>query len=479
MKKISLNRAFVAKKKFYLALLSALLLSSAAMADDVLFKMVSTPAVSDANVDAGATLTLSADNNFFFYTEGSAEVYAKADGDPQKVLTNHCVRIVNSSTAYVKVTLKAGETLQPGDVIELRGLETSTKDTCFFVYNASGSAGRKDTHKLIKENNVASYTIKAEDVLKDANSFYINYGNAATYVTAVTVTRPTELVKFYSFDAMTPTNFETTTTTGNVIVDGELYLNSDGATGNGANGIKAASDNKPQALYSRGGNENRAIMLNVTDPCTVEIWAWSKQKDLSINEGKYASSTATTIITGTAAAADVIQKGTYNYTGLEDTKTLYTVPTGGFYVTAIRVTYAKIRPVADLTIAPTELTVKVGEKADFTITTSSNVAITRGKLNGNTGDVKFSGLDNLDTPTSPINGKVEGKTAGTYVMTLTQPASADFRSGYAELTITVEQTIPTSIDDVESSAKAVKTIENGQVVILRDGVKYNVLGARL
>ena len=38
---------------------------------------------------------------------------------------------------------------------------------------------------------------------------------------------------------------------------------------------------------------------------------------------------------------------------------------------------------------------------------------------------------------------------------------------------------PTAIDDVKEASKAVKTIENGQVIILRDGVKYNLLGTRL
>ena len=37
----------------------------------------------------------------------------------------------------------------------------------------------------------------------------------------------------------------------------------------------------------------------------------------------------------------------------------------------------------------------------------------------------------------------------------------------------------TAIDDAKTANKAVKTIENGQVIILRDGVKYNLLGTRL
>lgn len=38
---------------------------------------------------------------------------------------------------------------------------------------------------------------------------------------------------------------------------------------------------------------------------------------------------------------------------------------------------------------------------------------------------------------------------------------------------------PTAIEDVKSSVKAVKMVENGQVVIVRDGVRYNALGTRL
>ena len=38
---------------------------------------------------------------------------------------------------------------------------------------------------------------------------------------------------------------------------------------------------------------------------------------------------------------------------------------------------------------------------------------------------------------------------------------------------------PTAIEDVKSAVKAVKMFENGQVVMVRDGVRYNILGARL
>ena len=38
---------------------------------------------------------------------------------------------------------------------------------------------------------------------------------------------------------------------------------------------------------------------------------------------------------------------------------------------------------------------------------------------------------------------------------------------------------PTAIDNAAVETPALKTIENGQLVILRDGVKYNAMGVRL
>ena len=39
--------------------------------------------------------------------------------------------------------------------------------------------------------------------------------------------------------------------------------------------------------------------------------------------------------------------------------------------------------------------------------------------------------------------------------------------------------VSTAIDNAAVEIPAVKTIENGQLVILRDGVKYNAMGVRL
>jgi len=43
----------------------------------------------------------------------------------------------------------------------------------------------------------------------------------------------------------------------------------------------------------------------------------------------------------------------------------------------------------------------------------------------------------------------------------------------------LQQDYPTALDNTEDNAKAVKTIENGQIVIIKNGVRYNVLGVEL
>lgn len=48
----------------------------------------------------------------------------------------------------------------------------------------------------------------------------------------------------------------------------------------------------------------------------------------------------------------------------------------------------------------------------------------------------------------------------------------------AKATDACEVTIPTAVDNIEAG-KVVKTIENGQVVIIRDGIRYNAAGLKL
>ena len=47
-----------------------------------------------------------------------------------------------------------------------------------------------------------------------------------------------------------------------------------------------------------------------------------------------------------------------------------------------------------------------------------------------------------------------------------------------KVSVTFPAVSPTGIDNIEAG-KAVKVIENGQVVIIRDGIRYNAVGAKL
>ena len=52
-------------------------------------------------------------------------------------------------------------------------------------------------------------------------------------------------------------------------------------------------------------------------------------------------------------------------------------------------------------------------------------------------------------------------------------------NGYASYTLTIDPTI-TAVEDVEAvKVGAEKVIENGQIFILKNGVKYNALGAQV
>lgn len=43
----------------------------------------------------------------------------------------------------------------------------------------------------------------------------------------------------------------------------------------------------------------------------------------------------------------------------------------------------------------------------------------------------------------------------------------------------VESSVPTAVENMETEGQALKVIENGQVLILRDGIRYNVLGSEV
>lgn len=69
-------------------------------------------------------------------------------------------------------------------------------------------------------------------------------------------------------------------------------------------------------------------------------------------------------------------------------------------------------------------------------------------------------------------------TTVTYEATSSEVSIKEFQYGYRIQYIDVTFNDATSLDQLPAS-KAVKVIENGQLVIIRDGVRYNALGAKL
>ena len=63
--------------------------------------------------------------------------------------------------------------------------------------------------------------------------------------------------------------------------------------------------------------------------------------------------------------------------------------------------------------------------------------------------------------------------AGHWMIQFNKDAGAAFN-----VTDVVLVPIVTALSNTKAEAKAVKMIENGQIVILKDGVRYNVLGAK-
>ena len=75
-----------------------------------------------------------------------------------------------------------------------------------------------------------------------------------------------------------------------------------------------------------------------------------------------------------------------------------------------------------------------------------------------------------------------GKLGTTYsaLVFLANPGVATKSSfGIRNVKINFVSTGPTALEQTEISPKALKTIENGQLVITRDGVRYSVIGNRL
>lgn len=321
-------------RKFFFSLIGVLLLSTSAFGSDVLFKMVATTTSNASNTDAGADLDL--DSYYYYYVGGSALVH-NGQNSAAKLVDGGIARITQKE-GYIKVTLPTGVTLQAGDEIKYTGNDDeSTKNILLHKLGSDAAGGRSGAVKV--DHNTA-YTLKNSDVVVGEHEFYINYGQSVSspnYVKNFTISRPNANVKFYSFDEEEVRDF---TTTDKVDLGNGLQVNSDGAST--YNGIKSVSG-KPQALYLKGKNANRAAELTVSDASTVEVWGWAGNNTyaLYIAKGTYSDpSSASAVKVIELSEANVItysDNNSYYYNELGE-KVLYITPNGGFYISAIRVT---------------------------------------------------------------------------------------------------------------------------------------------
>jgi hypothetical protein len=81
-----------------------------------------------------------------------------------------------------------------------------------------------------------------------------------------------------------------------------------------------------------------------------------------------------------------------------------------------------------------------------------------------------------------VNGRTEGSapTEGSFTFAADIASVRVARNGGSSLfisTLKVERGGATAIDNTEAEVKTVKTFENGQLVIIKNGVKYNATGA--
>ena len=459
-------------KKLF-SIFCAILFSTIVFGNDVVFKMIPLTANNSDNTSAGSTLSLA--GYYYCYAGGSAYVY-NGSTSQAKLVDSGVARILHKDS-YIQINLPSGYTVQAGDVIKYDGNYESTKNIYLHKKGGDSAGGRSGA---VKVNGNQEYTVKSTDVIVGSGTIYINLGKDMNlnYVSHFSIIRPTDLVKFYLFDEMTAENNVSTSTSQYELVAGELYLNSDGRTGSTANSIKGTTG-KPNAIYMNGPGENLATLLHVTDPCQIRIFGWSNKKVLGIVEGTYDIEAVDTVLNGTGKSSGVNLSGTYDYTGFEDDQILYITPKeGAFYIAAIRVTYPRIRPAANLTVSPAEATLKVGESQVFTYNKDyEDAVVIRSKTEES--DESWLAIGTEVENTSVELTAAEAGVGHVYTLKLTQVADAYCRGAEVEVPITIEAaaSTPTGVGEVQGeNAQYTKVLRDGQLMIEKGGRTYNAQG---
>lgn len=409
-------------KKTVLTLLSFMLLSSAAMfgSERVLYKFVATTTSSTSiagKASAGESEYSAVDVSAYCFEIGnsaSAEYYN--NGSTGEMFKRDSVRLANTDS-YLHISL--ARPLSVGDVIAVKSKQT---DKVYFSHTSTRA-------RVALVNDDLTFTVPSGSKLVGTTDLYMWRDNNTIYIHELVITTTSEEVAYYDFEDETITDFSSAQT---YTLDNGLKLNSNGASTH--NTISSVSEKGyTKMLYIVGNGANRSLMLEVTDPCTIEVWGRSSSssaRNLFISEGSYAQTTKVlSDVTNTA-----LTRGTYSYTGFEDSKTLYISPDGGFYIAAIRVVYDRIRPAASFSVTPASAVIRQGENQVFTYNKDySGATISRGKKEGEAAWISVSESANTSVTVSPQAAGI----GHTYVMRLTQVADAYCRQAVVDVPIRI------------------------------------------
>lgn len=422
-------------KKIFSILTILCLTLSAWAATGLSYRMVVT-AKSEVTVAASSTQSLS---NYAAFIDGSAEIKNGQTSDA-KVIQSGVIRLT-AKEGYIHVTLNRA--LVAGDVIRY---ENGGKDSNNMYITSSCT--RASGCNIFPATD---YTVDSK--LAGATELYFWYGsnNSATYMTQLTVTTSSPEVVYYDFEGETYTEEITTAMT----------LNNGMSVGNGGDKIVTTDKGGYTKAFSLiGKNENRALVFNVTDPCTIEVWAASASttaRNIFISEGKYTQTTGTGCadVFGEAVDNASIHYATYTYSGTDDNKTMYLSANGGVYIYAVRVIYNKVRPTADLALKindteVSEYTLTDGNTVTVMVASTSTVTPTRAKTAESADVVSIS--EAADKLSYTVRGHTDKK--GDYTMIIRQAASADYRAAEKQIVFHVTNESAAAIHRYSGSISA-------------------------
>lgn len=435
-------------RKFFLSLIGVLLLSTTAFGSDVLFKMemLHTSSVSTA---ASSSTDLGA---YAIVFGGTAEV-VNPTNDSRNIIAyaSDTSYITINSGGYIHIVLDRA--LAVGDKILYTEYKTGSSGHTILATRAnSRSRYNNDRNTLSAGTEFA--VPQATDELVGATELWIWYDtNNTMCIKSLTITRTNvnPLATEYLFNGEDGGVIGEASST-NTLKNG-LVVNNDDSKNNKIDTLAGS-----KVLYLAGAGSNRVAMFNVTDPCTIEIWGRSSSSEgrtVYIAEGSFKSTSNSTAVTGLSSVArSQLYKGTYNYTGVEDNKTIYVQVNGGFHIAAIRVVYNRIRPAADLTADVLTTVLQKRNNITITASSSSDQTITRSNVSG-TELVNVTGATGT-TYTISAKSPVDNPDLGTYVMRLSQPASAYYRASSIVISIRIVND-GESVSDVAWNSSYVST----------------------